>query len=116
MYSSFHSTSQSLSQTIRSDIFSLLGNSGKTIFSPETVEFSFSFRFFFSQSLHKVAYRIGQLAYRKPLTYLAICLSTLMISPSETSFAAEPLPPGTERTFIITAYYSPVRGQYEYAK
>ncbi len=54
------------------------------------------------------------MAYRKPLTYLAICLTTLMISPSETSFAAEPIPPGTERTFIITAYYSPLQGQKTY--
>lgn len=109
MYSSFHSTSQSLAQATRSDIFSLLGNSGKTIFSPETLEFSFSFRFFFSQSLRKAVDMIERLAYRKPLTYIAICLATLMISPSETSFAAEPIPPGTERTFIITAYYSPIQ-------
>ncbi len=108
MYSSFHNSSQSLTSNIRSDIFSLLGNSGKTIFSPETVEFSFSFRFFFSQSLYKAVRVIEQIAYRKPLTYLAICIATLMISPSETSFAAEPIPVGTERTFIITAYYSPV--------
>ena len=54
MYSSFNSTSLSLTSSIRQDIFSLLGNSGKTIFVPETVEFSFSFRFFFSQSLHKI--------------------------------------------------------------
>jgi hypothetical protein len=31
-----------------------------------------------------------------------------MISPSETSFAAEPITVGMERTFIITAYYSPM--------
>lgn len=114
MYSSFHNTSQSLAQTIRGDIFSLLGNSGKTIFSPETVEFSFSFRFFFSQSIHKVVDLIEQIAYRKPLTYIAILLATLMISPSETSFAAEPITVGTERTFIITAYYSPVVWQQNY--
>lgn len=114
MYSSFHSTSQSLTSTIRSDIFSLLGNSGKTLFSPETVEFSFSFRFFFSQSLYKVVRIVEQIAYRKPLTYLAICIATLMISPSETSFAAEPIPVGTEKTFIITAYYSPMVWQQNY--
>ena len=108
MYSSFQTTSSALSTMIRSDIFSLLGNSGKTIFSPETVEFSFSFRFFFSQSFHKVAALMERIAYRKPLTYIAICLSTLMMSPSETSFAAEPITAGTERTFIVTAYYSPI--------
>lgn len=109
MYSSFHSTSQSLASTIRSDIFSLLGNSGKTIFSPETLELTFSLRFFFSQSLHRAIDLIEKMAYKKPLTYLAICLATLMISPSETSFAAESIAPGTERTFIITAYYSPLQ-------
>ena len=114
MYSSFHNTSQSLSQTIRSDIFSLLGNSGKTIFSPETLELSFSLRFFFSQSLGRAIDLIEKMAYKKPLTYLAICLTTLMISPSETSFAAEPITPGTERTFIITAYYSPLQWQKTY--
>jgi hypothetical protein len=108
MYSSFHSTSQSVAQSIRSDIFSLLGNSGKTIFSPAAREFSFSFRFLFSQSLHKAVDMIEQIAYRKPLTYIAISLATLMISPSETSFAAEPITVGMERTFIITAYYSPM--------
>ncbi len=114
MYSSFHTTSSSLSSTIRSDIFSLLGNSGKTIFSPETVEFSFSFRFFFSQSLYRALDLIEKIAYKKPLTYIAICLATLMMSPSETSFAAEPLATGMERTFIITAYYSPVKWQQNY--
>ena len=89
MYSSFHTTSSSLSSTIRSDIFSLLGNSGKTIFSPETLELSFSFRFFFSKSIHKTAELIEKIAYRKPLTYFVLCIATLMISPSETSFAAE---------------------------
>jgi hypothetical protein len=116
MYSSLHNTSSSLSSTIRSDIFSLLGNSGKTIFSPETVEFSFSFRFFFSQSFDKAINLIEKIAYKKPLIYIAICLTTLMMSPSETSFAAEPLITGIEKTFIITAYYSPIRGQHEYAK
>ena len=114
MYSSFHSTSQSLTSTIRSDIFSLLGNSGKTIFSPETLELRFSLRFFFSQSFDRAIGLVEKIAYKKPLTYLAICLTTLMISPSETSFAAEPIPPGTERTFIITAYYSPLQGQKTY--
>ena len=37
-----------------------------------------------------------------------------MIAPSETSFAAEPTPVGVERTFIITAYYSPLLGQKTY--
>lgn len=109
MYSSFHNTSSTLASTIRQDIFSLLGNSGKTIFSPETIEFSFSFRFFFSQSLRKMIDKIEYTAYRKPLTYLAICLATLMISPSETSFASEVEPKPTQQTFIVTAYYSPVK-------
>ncbi len=114
MYSSFRNTSSTLSSMIRSDIFSLLGNSGKTIFSPETVEFSFSFRFFFSQSCHKIADKIERIAYKKPLTYIAICLTTLMISPSETSFAADNVDSSTERTFIITAYYSPLKWQQNY--
>ncbi|MBC7503921.1 peptidoglycan-binding protein [Candidatus Gracilibacteria bacterium] len=110
MYSSFHNTSSTLSSTIRSDIFSLLGNSGKTIFSPETFELSFSLRFFFSKSIHKIADLIEKIAYKKPLTYLTLCIVTLMVSPNETSFAAE----GIERTFIITAYYSPLQGQQTY--
>ena len=114
MYSSFHSTSSNLASTIRSDIFSLLGNSGKTSFSSETVEFSFSLRFFFSQSLHRAFDRIEKYAYRKPLTYLAICFTTLMISPSETSFASEIPEPSQQQTFIVTAYYSPLLWQAEY--
>lgn len=114
MYSSFHSTSSNLASAIRSDIFSLLGNSGKTSFTSETVEFSFSFSFFFSQSLHRIFDRIEKYAYRKPLTYLAICFTTLMISPSETSFANEITEPSTQKTFIVTAYYSPLPWQTEY--
>lgn len=114
MYSSFHSTSSNLASAIRSDIFSLLGNSGKTSFTSETVEFSFSFSFFFSQSLHRIFDRIEKYAYRKPLTYLAICFTTLMISPSETSFASEITEPSTQKTFIVTAYYSPLPWQTEY--
>ena len=112
MYSSFHNTSSVLSSSIRNNIFSLLGNSGKTIFSPETPEFSF--RFFFSQSLYRLAHRIERMAYRKPITYLVICLTILMISPRETSFAAEVTGTPTEQTFIVTAYYSPLPGQKEY--
>lgn len=109
MYSSFNNTSSLLTSAIRNDIFSLLGNSGKTIFAPETVEFSFSFRFFFSKSLQKVLSTIKQNTYRKPLTYLAICLTTLMISPSETSFASEATGTTNQKTFIVTAYYSPLK-------
>ncbi len=108
MYSSFNNTSSLLTSAIRNDIFSLLGNSGKTIFSPETADFSFSFRFFFSKSLHKVIDTIKKNTYRKPLTYLAICFTTLMVSPSETSFASEMLDTTTQKTFIVTAYYSPI--------
>ena len=111
MYSSLSRTSQSLAQAIRSDIFSLLGNSGKTIFSPETVEFSFSFRFFFSQSIQQLISLAQRVAYKKPLTYIALLCATLMISPSETSFGADV---GVERTFIVTAYYSPLPGQKTY--
>ena len=116
MYSSFHNTSSLLASAIRNDIFSLLGNSGKTIFSPETVDFSFSFRFFFSKSLHRAIDAIKQNTYRKPLMYLAICFATLMISPSETSFASETTNITNQKTFIVTAYYSPLPWQNEYAK
>ena len=108
MYSSFNNTSSLLASAIRNDIFSLLGNSGKTIFSPETIDFSFSFRFFFSKSLHRAIDIIKQNTYRKPLVYLAICFATLMISPSETSFASEVVNTQNQKTFIVTAYYSPL--------
>jgi len=108
MYSSSYNTSTVLSSVIRNNIFSLLGNSGKTLFSPEAVGFNFSFRFFFSQSLHKAIHIFEKFAYKKPLTYIVICLTTLFISPSETSFAAEPTDNGTQKTFIVTAYYSPL--------
>ena len=109
MYSSFNNTSSLLTSAIRNDIFSLLGNSGKTIFAPETVEFSFSFRFFFSRSLQKTINAIKHNSYRKPLTYIAICLTTLLISPSETSFASEAIDTSNQKTFIVTAYYSPLK-------
>lgn len=114
MYSSSYNTSTVLSSSIRNNIFSLLGNSGKTLFSPEVVEFHFSFRFLFSKSLHKAIQLIEKFAYKKPLIYTAICLATLLISPSETSFAAEPTDTITQKTFIVTAYYSPLPKQKEY--
>lgn len=114
MYSSFHNTSSVLSSSIRNNIFSLLGNSGKTIFSPETTEFSFSFHFFVSKSLRRLTNAIEKLPYRKPLTYLALCFAILMISPNKTSFAAETTSTPTQQTFIVTAYYSPLPGQTEY--
>ncbi len=114
MYSSFHNTSSVLSSSIRNNIFSLLGNSGKTIFSPETQEFSFSFRFFFSKSLRRLTSYIQKVPYRKPLTYLALCFVVLMISPNKMSFAAEITSTPTEQKFIVTAYYSPLPGQNEY--
>ena len=43
--------------------------------------------------------------------YMMILLSLVMVSPPDTSFASE-----TERTFIVTAYYSPLPNQSFYFK
>ncbi len=114
MYQSFPRASATLASVIRDDIFSLLGNSGKTIFTPDSDTFSFSFRFFFSSSLRRLATSIDSRVSRKFLTYVALCLITLFALPSETSFAAQTISPPTEKTFIVTAYYSPLPGQKSY--
>jgi hypothetical protein len=98
-----------LASVIRDDIFSLLGNSGKTLFAPDSTPFCFSFRFFFSSSLRRLAESIDTRVSRKLLTYIGLCLITLFALPSETSFAAEATDALVQKTFIVTAYYSPVR-------
>jgi hypothetical protein len=114
MYQSFPRTSSTLASVIRDDIFSLLGNSGKTLFTPDSDTFSFSFRFFFSSSLRRIMESIDIMAHRRLLTYITLCILTLFALPTETSFAAETVSPPTEKTFIVTAYYSPLPGQKSY--
>lgn len=59
--------------------------------------------------------KVEKLTYRKPITYLMICITSLLVSPSETSFASE-LDTSNQKTFIVTAYYSPLKWQNEYAR
>jgi 3D (Asp-Asp-Asp) domain-containing protein/lysozyme family protein len=114
MYQSLPRTSSTLASVIRNDIFSLLGNSGKTLFTPDSDTFSFSFRFFFSSSLRRIVESIDIRAHRRLLTYITLCILTLFALPTETSFAAETVDTPIQRTFIVTAYYSPVRWQQNY--
>jgi hypothetical protein len=114
MYQSPLRSSTTLASVIRDDIFSLLGNSGKTLFAPDSDSFSFSFRFFFSSSLRRMLDILDTPVSRKLLTYTAIYLITLFALPSETSFAADTAGTQTQKTFIVTAYYSPIPGQKNY--
>ena len=88
MYQFFNSTSSHLRTNFRDDILSLLGNSGKTLYTPVPVENSFSLGFFFSDSLQKIYTRVKNLPYLKPIAYIVITLATLSLAPAETSFAA----------------------------
>jgi hypothetical protein len=109
MYSfSFDWRSLNLKSQIHEEIFSLLGNSGKTI------AYSRNLSVWWTLKLKK----IWEHPYKKAIGYSLILLFWSLISPPETSFASE-----TEKTFIVTAYYSPLpnqsfylRGNYEAEK
>lgn len=107
----FQSSSTHLRSLFRDDILSLLGNAGKTLFTSVPVETHFSLGFFFGESLRKAYTKVKTLPYVKPLVYALAAISAVLIAPTESSFAAEA---PVWKTFIATAYYSPLPGQQYY--
>jgi hypothetical protein len=104
--------STTIKSQVREQIFSLLGNCGKTLFQDTSEQF---FHLHVSLPWYKrfeqVVENIWTTPYKKILGYAMILFSALMISPPDTSFAAE-----TDKTFIVTAYYSPLPNQSFYFK
>ncbi len=109
MYSFFSDFgSFTIKNQVRTQIFSLLGNTGKTVFQSDTfLEIHLPWYKRFEKNLHE----LWETPYKRVIGYMMILLSALMMSPPDTSFASD-----TERTFIVTAYYSPLPNQSFYFK
>ena len=95
----------------REQIFSLLGNAGKTLFL-ENTSFYTEVEVSWYQKVQTIVSDIWHTPYKRILTYIGIILASVTLAPPGTSFAAAP-----ETTkFIVTAYYSPLPGQSFYFK
>jgi hypothetical protein len=101
----------SVKNHVREQIFSLLGNAGKTLFS-ENTSFTIAVHLSWYQKLASVVSDIWHTPYKKILTYIGIIITSVIIAPPGTSFAAS----GETATYIVTAYYSPLPGQNSYAR
>ncbi len=96
---------------IHEQIFSLLGNAGKTLFATESYLYT-EVRSPWYQATLDILSDIWNTPYKKILVYIGIALTSTLIAPPATSFAAA----GETTTFIVTAYYSPLPGQSFYLK
>jgi Putative peptidoglycan binding domain len=105
--------SLNIKDQVRAQIFSLLWNVDKIIFSEgiESIEAHIELSWY--NRIADTLEDIWSTPHKKFIGYLAILCSSLMITPPETSFAAPTL---GEKTFIVTAYYSPLPGQSFYLK
>jgi hypothetical protein len=98
-----------IKKQVREQIFSLLGNSGKTLFQ-ETVSIYAEINTAWYNRILSFFSHMWNSPYKKAFSYLGILLSCILVSPPDTSFAAD------SQKFIVTAYYSPVPGQSFYLK
>lgn len=111
MYSfSQNGSSFFLKNQVRETIFSLLGNAGKTLSTEQTLVYA-EISLPWYQKFENFLRDVWSTPYKKIIGYILILFSATCMSPSGTSFAAE-----TEKTFIVTAYYSPLPGQSFYLK
>lgn len=109
-FSDFGSTA--IKSQVREQIFSLLGNCGKTLFQ-ESGEYTPTLRISLPwyKKFESFVEDIWTTPYKKIVGYSMILFSALMFSPPDTSFAQE-----TTSTYIVTAYYSPLPDQSFYLK
>ncbi len=112
MYSFLQSgSSLYLKNQVRENIFSLLGNCGKTLHSQSQFVYA-EISLPWYQAIQKVIHDVWVTPYKKVSGYCLILLSATMIAPPSTSFAVNDI----EKTFSVTAYYSPLPGQSFYLK
>lgn len=112
MYSILSSVeSLGVKSQVREQIFSLLGNAGKTLFSENSSLYA-EVRISWYQKLAAIVSDIWHTPYKRILTYISIIFASVVVAPPGTSFAAE----GETTKFIVTAYYSPLPGQSFYLK
>jgi 3D (Asp-Asp-Asp) domain-containing protein len=112
MYSFFSSVETfTVKNQVHEQIFSLLGNAGKTLFSTESYLYTELRSPWYQKALTTMT-DIWNTPYKKVLTYIGIILASTLMAPPATSFANSVQP----TTFIVTAYYSPLPGQSFYLK
>jgi 3D (Asp-Asp-Asp) domain-containing protein len=99
---------------VREQIFSLLGNSGKTLSMQFSTEVYAQIELPWYHQMVNILEKIWNSPYKKTIGYIMILFSSIMILPPDTSFAANDV--GVEKTFIVTAYYSPLPDQSFYLK
>ncbi len=110
MYSFLSSVdSLGLKNQFREQIFSLLGNSGKTLFQ-DNLSIYAEIHTSWYKKIQNVIGDIWNTPHKRFLSYLGIICSFVLVSPPDTSFAAE------SQKFIVTAYYSPLPNQSFYFK
>ncbi len=112
MYSLLSSVeSFSIKNQVREQIFSLLGNTGKTLFSENNLIYAWVHVSWY-QKIRTIISDIWHTPYKRILAYTGILLTSIVIAPPGTSFASS----GETATFIVTAYYSPLPWQSSYAR
>jgi peptidoglycan hydrolase-like protein with peptidoglycan-binding domain len=115
MYSFLHSVDSILVKNqVREQIFSLLGNSGKTLSHSFSQEFYAQIDLPWYHQMMNIIEKIWNSPYKKTIGYIMIIFSSIMILPPDTSFAASES--SIQKTFIVTAYYSPLPDQSFYLK
>lgn len=96
---------------VREQIFSLLWNTGKTLFFEDHSLYA-ELNMSWYQKTQEIISDIWHTPYKRMLTYIGIILVSLILAPPGTSFAAT----GATSKFIVTAYYSPQPNQNSYAR
>jgi hypothetical protein len=113
MYSFLSSVDASIiKNNVREQIFSLLWNTGKTLFSDNTYLYTTTRSSWYHWIWKSIA-AIWSNPYKKIWAYIWIILTSVCIAPPQASFASEI---GKTSTFIVTAYYSPLPHQKSYAR
>lgn len=96
---------------VREQIFSLLWNSGKTLFLENSQMYA-KIEISWYKKITEFISNIWHTPYKRIMTYIAIIITSVVIAPPPTSFAES----SDTTTFIVTAYYSPIPGQNSYAR
>jgi hypothetical protein len=102
-----------LKSQVREEIFSLLGNCGKTIISSAKRRKGTTMGLlnFWETTIKNTLKKGWYNPYKKLIWYGLLLFFGTIVSPPETSFAR-----AEEKTFIVTAYYSPLPDQTSYAR
>jgi len=105
-----------LKSQIREQIFSLLGNSGKTLVTERSWLYAWVDISWYKK-IESIVENIWFNPYKRIFAYIGIVIASTMLVPPQSSFAQIDTPPVPKTaTFIVTAYYSPLPWQLSYAR